>query len=90
MLAGGGRPVVPIDHTVLAEAIARALAGTISASEMDRLIFECGLVASGNNPRPFNTGWWPNLSARAKAWGEKTLDDYIAAGRRPMLVFYGA
>ena len=89
-LAGSGRPVVPIDHTLLVEAITRALAGTISASEMDRLIFECRLVAPGNNPRPFRTGWWPNVSALAKAWSEKTLDDYIAAGKRPMLVLYGA
>jgi pimeloyl-ACP methyl ester carboxylesterase len=90
MLAGGGRPVVPIDHTQLVEAITRALAGTISASEMDQLIFECGLVAPGNNPRPFRTGWWPNMQALAKAWSQKTPDDYIAAGRRPMLVLYGA
>jgi pimeloyl-ACP methyl ester carboxylesterase len=90
MLAGGGRPVVPVDHTLLVEAITRALAGTISASEMDRLIFECGLVAPGNNPRPLRTGWWPNMSALAKAWSEKTFDDYIAAGGRPMLVLYGA
>jgi pimeloyl-ACP methyl ester carboxylesterase len=89
MLAGGGRPVVPIDHTLLVEAITRALAGTISASEMDRLIFECGLVTPGNNPRPFRTGWWPNMSALAKAWSQKTFDDYIAAGGRPMLVLYG-
>ena len=88
-LAGSGRPVVPIDHTLLVEAITRALAGTISASEMDRLIFECGLVARGNDPRPARTGWWPNMQALAKAWSQKTLDDYIAAGRRPMLVLYG-
>jgi pimeloyl-ACP methyl ester carboxylesterase len=90
MLAGGGRPVVPIDHTLLAGAITRALAGTISASEMDRLIFECGLIAAGNNPPPFRTGWCPNMSALAKTWSQKTFDDYIAAGGRPMLVLYGA
>jgi pimeloyl-ACP methyl ester carboxylesterase len=90
MLAGGGRPVVPIDNTRLSEAITRALSGTISANDMDQLIFECGLVARGNNPRWFRTGWWPNAAALAKAWSQKTLDDYIAAGKRPMLVLYGA
>jgi pimeloyl-ACP methyl ester carboxylesterase len=30
------------------------------------------------------------MQALAKAWSQKTLDDYIAAGRRPMLVLYGS
>lgn len=89
-LAGAGRTIVPIDYTLLVEAITRALAGTISASEMDRLLFECGLVSRGNNPRLFRTGWWPNSSALAQAWSQKTLNDYISAGGRPMLVLYGA
>ena len=49
MLCGGrvGRQVVPVGHTRLADGIARALAGTISASEMDRLMEECRIVAPG-------------------------------------------
>jgi pimeloyl-ACP methyl ester carboxylesterase len=30
------------------------------------------------------------MSAILKAWSQKTLDDFIAAGRRPILVLYEA
>jgi pimeloyl-ACP methyl ester carboxylesterase len=90
LLAAGGRQVVPVDHTRLADAIARTLTGSISASEMDRLMHECRIVAPGNSPRRVRTGWWPNAAALHEAWKHTTLDDYITAGGRPTLVLYGS
>jgi pimeloyl-ACP methyl ester carboxylesterase len=90
LLAAGGRQVVPVDHTRLAEAITRTLAGTISAGEMDQMMHECRLVAPGNDPRRVRTGWWPNVTALVEAWKHITLDDYISAGGRPTLVLFGA
>jgi pimeloyl-ACP methyl ester carboxylesterase len=90
LLVAHGRQVVPVDYTLLAEGITRTLAGSISASEMDRLMHECGLVARGNSPRRVRTGWWPNSAALQEAWKPKTLDDYITAGGRPTLVLYGS
>jgi hypothetical protein len=92
MLCGGrvGRQVVPVGHTRLADGIARALAGTISASEMDRLMEECRIVAPGNSPRRVRTGWWPNAEALHEAWKHRTPNDYISAGGRSILVLYGS
>jgi pimeloyl-ACP methyl ester carboxylesterase len=89
-LAASGRQVVPVDPTRLVEAVTRTLAGTISAIEMDRLIVECGLVAPGNSPRRFRTGWWSNAPALLKAWSQRRLDDYLTVGGKPILVLYGA
>jgi pimeloyl-ACP methyl ester carboxylesterase len=90
VMAGSGRPVVPVDYTQLSEGVTRSLAGTISASEMDQLILASGLVAPGNSPRLCRTGWWSNAPALMRAWSQRPIDDYLAAGGRPMLVLYGA
>jgi pimeloyl-ACP methyl ester carboxylesterase len=88
-LAASGRQVVPVDPTPLAEGVARTLAGTISAHEMDRLIVDCGLIAPGNSPRRFRTGWWSNAPVLCRALSQRRLDEYRTAGGRPILVLYG-
>jgi pimeloyl-ACP methyl ester carboxylesterase len=89
-LSGTGHQVIPVDHTRFLDAVTRTLSGTISADEMDRLMLEEGLMAPGSDPRPCRTGWWSNAPALMKAWSQKPIDEYLAAGRRPMLVLYGA
>ena len=90
VLASGGRPRVRVGIQQFTDAVRQALAGEISADAMDRAMLACGLVAPGNSPRAYRTGWWPNARALSEAWSQKTIDDYLTAGGRPMLVLYGA
>jgi len=89
-LAASGRHIVPVDPARFVEAVKETLAGTISASDMDRRMVECGLVARGNSPRRFRTGWWSNAPVLLRALSQRRLDDYRSAGGRPLLVIYGA
>jgi hypothetical protein len=50
--------------------------------------FLCNLTYSF--PRPCRTGWWTNAPALMTVWSQRPIDDYLAAGGRPMLVLYGA
>lgn len=88
-LAGGGRTKVQGKLAPFLEAVSRAVAGTIGASEMDHAMLACGLVAPTSNPRAFRTGWWPNLHALLEAWKAVPPETYMGAGGRPMMVMYG-
>jgi pimeloyl-ACP methyl ester carboxylesterase len=89
ILSSGGRFEEKEQFATFLGAVMKNIAGDISPPDMDAAMLASGAFASGNDPSPWRTGWWPVAAAQAKGGENVKAEEYSRAGGRPMLALYG-
>ncbi|MFM1987959.1 MAG: hypothetical protein RJA99_916 [Pseudomonadota bacterium] len=89
LLSSGGQFEDKERFATFLGAVMKNIAGDISPAEMDAAMLASGAFASGNDPSPWRTGWWPVATAQAKGGEHVKAEEYSKAGGRPMLALYG-